>query len=425
MPSMNISYLTSDDSVYDDYWQSEDFTSNSIPNQNANSTTQNFSQETEPNNFKSDNEITGIKLEENTTYSDHSLLNTSTVIEQHHSDDTNIPATVNRQDAINANAKSNIEERNTLTSSDAVVLGPTLHPKDVNDDNVIEALFLCELNYDAKNNEPISNLSQVSSSAPSDESESSIAEDKYQDFDQYFNFVAEKDHKQPVPTATATAISSGVMKDYSSENPYAIVSSFQSTNLSPLKRPRRTVKRLRNNRRRLHSYYLLHQKFWQRNIESSKIYTNFTNSFGTVHVNKKLKRKLSSNSTKSNHQKFKKSRRRLSCLLSLRSYYRPSTLSVYKSKLSSRKMRVKKKRERQYRKCSLKSVKSWVYSLNPMKKTKKPKVGSKSDNINKSATRNLHADEVFCNPYIKRDPDFKPWKYADTLKGILFSTTDK
>ena len=396
---MDISFFTSDDSVFDDFWDSEQVTSKFKENIDERG---HQLQETElnQNTVQSNSNVSIVKDE---LISDAS--NNMTMVNIH--DD--IVKDPNEENQYNNNCKTNQllllkEQTYTNDSTAANTTEPPINPKDVDDNDLIEALFLCEQNYN-KTKTLMQSTQEYSSPGPSHRPTYDSDPREYEHLQHYLKVVTTK--SQPIHS---TGLSSGI-RDYASENPYGKLALDEGKNRKKLMISRRPVlKRLKNNNIRLHRYHLLHKLFVQRRTSHLDLYNDFTKKFPLDEGKTYTRRIISKHGIKYTAKKPTKWNTTTTRHSSQTRDSPFPLLSVSRSKSSWRKIQhMRKRKTSQYH---FKLIKPKVtYSLYVIRDKQQEILAPKSKNQHKSkpVACNVSSQkrEILCNPYIKADPDFK------------------
>ena len=283
------------------------------------------------------------------------------------------------------------------TSSNLSTPNMNRDPKNVDDDILIQALFLCEKNY----NPPGTKTDEtVTASTPQ-------TDDKYANLDEYLDIVCNTSEKN-IPQQKDVQITPTHMKPYSSENPHGSKPNAIHVTFVPLPK-KRYIKRINHNRKKLHEIHMFNQKncMKKRSEQSTmELYNNFKMYFENIELNRRKKRVLSTDSTGSSHKKNKKVKRVISCKTN-------TTFSCTNSKSG---MKVCTKVQKRH--SVVQSKKDTVESNSPIAKLPNDLTyTNKEGNRNKRKESKIHKDiavdkEFLCNPYQKFDPDFRPSSVA-------------
>ena len=179
-----------------------------------------------------------------------------------------------------------------------------INPRYVDDDDLVEALFLCEQSAhfrDKITSQPKGNITDVKSSTNNrlltveDDTES----DKYSNLPYYLKVVTEKAQAKAVieQCLPYKGNSIGSMKDYSSENPYGKNAKVQLIKLC--KKKRKVIKRLRNNKLISQRFNNLQRKCFPnfpKDQHSPSLYIKFKKDLQIMQLSARTKRMLSTNS---------------------------------------------------------------------------------------------------------------------------------
>ena len=288
----------------------------------------------------------------------------------------------------------------TKLSTDSENYQP-IDPKNVHDDDLVMALFLCEQNHMVSTQEDtkFTNDNVPSTSHKCEENEMSFNNshlDVYSDLNHYIKMVT-KTSKADKHLVEPKMITTRTIKDYSEENPYA--QQHLPTNFKKEKHPekkgfpnwRKNIKRLRSNKLKVQNFRRLQGRRsseMQNDCFVQNTYVHFQNEVKKFRISKRTKRLLSSGTSKEDDNNRNIKRQKI--LL-------PTTRKPTLSRLIHRQARVKKPEMSTHTYELRSKCKQATCKRKKQRKTTKSKVKKKSLNSLQQ-----------CDPYVKQDPDYKP-----------------
>ena len=407
---LDVSYFTSDNSNFDDFSDSETAKLITLPDVEepllkspkehqqdpdyfplVNSSTLNVSEESQGNVF--------IDMQ-------HKMSSTSNYIQQTSSLSMNTVHTNNLLPVGKTNWANS-------TCSSPPEKPKTPNTKDVDDDVLIQALFLCERNY--RPSEFFQHQSPQPSTSQNIPNNSRDTVDKYDKLDYYLQ-IASGNNKPTTPQLTANRSYPNVMKDYAAENPFAKIDipKLAGGSSKPSRREfRKTVVKNRFNIARVnvfHQRYLIKHRSDRKQRE---LYSSFTNSLQLPRSGAGHKRTLSANSSTISGKEPNKVRK---------------VIGTNFPKTSCRNHNGKKAFDTEN--CPLPSkpeeknvsgdVKHFLSTSRNVKHTQWQHMRNVCLTIPTSTSGTAKKSSItypmMCNPYVKIDPDFKP----ASVQGKLF-----
>ena len=321
-----------------------------------------------------------------------------------------------------------------------------INAKEVDDDDLISALFLCEKNYVPKTEPDLSSSTLQVSANDSDQRhycDTDKSDDKYQDLQYYLEMVTGKT-KPNIVKSTNNMVTSGFgpqIKDYSSENPYGHKhkKTFKKSLRHVKVKKTKAIKRLRNNRRKVQRYSSLNvnysiQRRLMKEAKRDDVYTKFWKDLKIMQLTKHTKRLLSANSSSTTGRRNSKKRKIQLCYRSLRRALSKSNHRRIQSTKSNKRYvtakwftvaQLNSKRIGKHQKTHIVSKKAIITKTKrqsvKLSSTRNQHIShergfvanknkNKEDYIKnrKPKKRQTFKTTVICNPYVKKDPLYKP-----------------
>ena len=289
-----------------------------------------------------------------------------------------------------------------------------INPKDVQDDDLIMALYLCEKNSQVSREKKIKITEDNMPSTSHNSEETRITDtdcdhDIYSNLNHYINIVA-KAEKDEQPVLDNESNKPMTLKDYSTENPYCHTHVKQCDKMEkltkklPFEKRKKNIKRLRTNKIKVQKFRKMQGKLSSRFPEKSLMqdtYELFKKQVKQMRLSNRTKRLLSNDNYTNNKRsrKFKRSK----TIISVGSTRKVrSATNVRRQCLKPPILKMKKIQTSVHKEYKLRS-KCKEAKCKTVKTLKKSRITGKSKRKKKSQISTQQ-----CDPYVKADPDYRP-----------------